>query len=197
MTDEALDRCIRDIYNLFKENDRRQNRNFADVTRSLKRTAREIELLARQVNNLTKLMGNFTETIAFSSIRKILLEHLHLEHISQRVLIRQNDKILHLDLLAFSEKNAKVVYVVEIKNRLTNGDIDDTIKKLNQFYNFFPEHQDKILYGIIATMDVTEQMKEKVIAAGIYLAYLREESFRLEIPDGFHPKPFGLPDAQS
>lgn len=197
MTDEALDRCIRDIYNLFKDSDRRQNRNFADVNRSFKKTAHEIELLARQVNNLTRILGNFTEAIAFSSIRKILLEHLHLEKVSQRVLIRQNEKILHLDLLAYSEKSAKVVYVVELKNRLTDGDIDDMVKKLSQFYNFFPEHQDKSLYGIIAAMDITEQMKEKVMASGIYLAYLREESFRLEIPNGFHPRAFGLPGVQS
>lgn len=193
MTDEALDRCIRDIYNFFKESDRRQNRNFAETARCLKRTAREIELLARQVNNLTRQLGGFTEGIAFPSIRKILMEHLHLDHISQRVLIRQNERYMQVDLLAFSRSNAKVVYVVEIKNRLTNSDIEDTVKKLAQFYHFFPEHQDKILYGIIAAMDVTEEMKEKVIAAGIYLAYLREESFRLEIPDGFQPKPFGPP----
>jgi len=54
----------------------------------------------------------------------------------------------------------------------------------------FPEHNDKKLYGIIAAVDMSEMLKNKVLEAGFYVARIQDETFSLESPSGFQAKCF-------
>ncbi|WP_217807273.1 hypothetical protein [Methylomagnum ishizawai] len=41
---------------------------------------------------------------------------------------------------------------------------------LKDFREFFPEHRDKTVYGILAAVDISEKMREEVLKAGVYVA---------------------------
>lgn len=108
-----------------------------------------------------------------------------MEFISPRALVRKNGDSYELDVLAYSNRTKKEVYVVETKSRLRDDDIDKMIEKLRKFPKFFPEHRDKALFGVITAIDVTDEMKKKVLEAGLYFAEIDDETFTLKIPKGF------------
>jgi hypothetical protein len=79
---------------------------------------------------------------------------------------------------------------VEVKSRLKEEHLKEILRDLERFPRFFPEHKDKALYGIIAAVDVSEQMKKKVLRSGLYLAIIRDDMFQLDVPADFKPKRF-------
>jgi RecB family endonuclease NucS len=91
------------------------------------------------------------------------------------------------DILGYSEEK---VYMVEVKSILKNDHIGEMLENLKRFPKFFPEHKDKALYGIMAAVDIAEHLKKKVIKEGIYMAIIREDTFCIEVPEGFKPKRF-------
>ncbi|MBV5275309.1 MAG: hypothetical protein JZU52_17240 [Lamprocystis purpurea] len=59
---------------------------------------------------------------------------------------------------------------------------------LHQFREFFPEHRDKRLFGILAAVDLTAAMRERVLREGFYAAWIHDQVFDLDVPDGFQPR---------
>ena len=74
--------------------------------------------------------------MAFSSMKRILIEKFGMEFISPRVLVRKSGDSYELDVLAYSNRTKKEVYVVETKSRLRDDDIDKMIEKLRKFPKF-------------------------------------------------------------
>ena len=96
-----------------------------------------------------------------------------MEFVSPRVEVRKNGESFELDVLAYSDGEVNEVYVVEVKSHLREDHLQEMLLDLKKFPLFFPEHKDKALYGIIAAVDVSYQMKQKVLDAGLYLALIR------------------------
>ena len=63
-------------------------------------------------------------------------------------------------------------------------------KILREFRDFFPEHEDKKVYGILAAVDAPEDVRERVLREGIYLARIHDEEFELAVPKDFNPRAF-------
>jgi len=59
---------------------------------------------------------------------------------------------------------------------------------LEHFRTFFPEHVDKTLYGILAMVDAAEDLRQEALSAGIFMAGINDEQFKLEVPKNFQPK---------
>jgi hypothetical protein len=55
---------------------------------------------------------------------------------------------------------------------------------LPKFRTLFPEHSHKKLYDILAPVDWSEELREKVL----YVARIHDEVFELETPSDFQPK---------
>jgi len=183
MTNQEMEKSIEEIWQLFKETDKRINQRSKETDRQLKE-------LSKQIGGLGNKFGGFTEGMAFPSMQRILTEQFKMEFVSPRVRVRKNGESLELDVLAYSNGEVNEVYVVEVKSRLREEHIEDMLSDLKKFYRFFPEHSNKALYGIIAAVDITEQMKKKVLDAGLYLALIRDDTFCIDVPVNFNPKRF-------
>jgi RecB family endonuclease NucS len=61
---------------------------------------------------------------------------------------------------------------------------------LHRFRDFFPEHRDKQLYGILAAVDLSASLREKALQEGLYVAHIHDEVFTLDIPEDFQPRAF-------
>jgi len=113
-----------------------------------------------------------------------------MEYFSLNIEVHKNGETMELDLLSYANENIKEVYIVEVKSHLKEEHIQEMLRDLKRFPRFFPEHKDKALYGIIAAVNVSEQMKKRVLDNGLYLAVIRDDTFRLEVPEGFKAKRF-------
>ena len=194
MTNQELERAIQEIWAMFRETDRRLEKRFRETDRRLeerfKETDRQIRELGKQIGGLGNKFGGFTEGMAFPSMKRILIEEFGMKCVSPRVEVRRDGEVMEIDVLAYSDDGKREVYVVEVKSHLREEDIEKMLGDLRRFRRFFPEHGDKALYGIIAAVDIPEDLRARVLNSGLYLAQIKDDTFELVVPQGFKAKSF-------
>jgi hypothetical protein len=171
---------------------RETDRQIKETDRHLKENLRE---LSTQIGGLGNKFGRFAEGLAFPSMEKILRQRFGLETIALRVKRKrkQGDE-LELDVLAYSNSEQKEVLVIKIKSHLQQRELTQILKTLTQFSEFFPEHQDKKLYGMVVAVDASKEIQQKIIEEGLYLALTHDEQFDLQMPHNFQPRCFCQPN---
>jgi RecB family endonuclease NucS len=80
--------------------------------------------------------------------------------------------------------------VVEVKSHLREDGLDQLRRILREFREFFPEHAGKKVYGILAAVDIPDDVAEKTLREGIYLARIHDDQFELQVPEGFQPRAY-------
>jgi len=197
MTDKQLQQSIAEIWEMFRETDRRFKElaeQFRETDKRIdqrtKETDKQLKELGKQIGGLGNKFGGFTEGMAFPSMQRILTEKFKMEFVAPRIRIKKNGETIELDVLAYANSGIDEVFVVEVKSHLREDHLQEMLKTLEQFPRFFPEHKNKALYGIIAAVDVPDEMKQRVLNAGIYLALIKDDTFCLDTPEGFKAKRF-------
>lgn len=173
-----------------KETDQQQKETNRQLRENDRQLTKQIKELGKQIGGLGNKFGSFAEGMAFPAMEKILRKRFGMEVISPRVKSIKGDKILELDVLAYANSEKNEVYIVEIKSHLHHRELEQVLKIMEEFPKFFPEHKDKKLYGIIAAIDVSEDMKQRVLKEGLYLALIQDDQFKLQTPKNFQPHRF-------
>ncbi len=191
MTDEELRALvvanaegIRELREAQKETDQQ----LKETDRQLKETDRQLKELGIQIGGLGNKFGSFTEGLALNSMSKILRDRFGMECISPRVRIRRGGREVEIDVLAFANSQRNEAVLVEVKSHLGERDVEQMQELLDDFFNLLPEHRGKRLYGILAVVDAPLDLRQQVLARGIYLAHIEDELFALDIPGGFVPR---------
>lgn len=150
---------------------------------------RMIRELRQQMGGLSDKFGSFTEGLALPSMEKILAQRFGMDVIAPRVRARRNGHSLEVDVLAYSHTNDQV-FLVEVKSHLREEALGQLRQTLERFREFFPEHKDKKLFGILAAVDARDDLRARVLKEGFYLARIHDGQFELQVPDGFQPRAF-------
>jgi hypothetical protein len=150
---------------------------------------RQMKELRQQLGGLSDKFGSFTEGLALPSMTKILTQRFGMDVIAPRIRARNNGHSLELDVFAYSNSGDSV-YVVEVKSHLREEALDQMRRILREFRDFFPAHRDKKVYGIIAAVDAPDELRNRVLAEGFYLAKIHDGQFDLQVPEGFQPRAF-------
>ncbi len=98
---------------------------------------------------------------------------------------------MEIDVLAYANSDINTAYVVEVKSRLRERDLRQVLALLERFPEFFPEHADERVFGIVATVDVSEEERQRVVEEGLYLARIDDDLFNMDSPPGFKARAFG------
>jgi len=162
----------------------------ASLAIAQKETDKQLKELGKQIGGLGNKFGSFTESMALPSMEKILRKHFGMAVISPRTRVRKNGKCLELDVFAYSNGEQKTACIVEIKSHVREESLTQMLEIMKEFPKFFPDHADKNLYGILAGVDIPENIKNKVLESGIYVASIRDEHFKLQVPKNFKAKNF-------
>lgn len=190
---EEVWKILREVAQSQKETDRQFKETdvkFKETDREIKETHKQLKELGKQIGGLGKKFGSFTEGLALPSMTKILREQFHMEVISPSVRVSKSGLDAEIDVLAYANSNINEAYVVEVKSPLREEGINQLKEIMNNFRLFFPEHKDKKIYGIIASVDISEALKKRVLDAGFYVARIQDETFSLDTPKGFKAKAF-------
>jgi hypothetical protein len=184
----------------FKETDRRMqetdrqmqetDRQMQETDRRMQETDRQIKELGKQIGGLGAKFGSFTEGLALPAMEKILRDRFGMEVISPSVRVSKAGQHMELDVLAYANGPVNAAYIVEVKSHAREESIAQLKTLLNRFRDFFPEHRDKQLYGILATVDLSASLREKALQEGLYVAHIHDEVFTLDIPENFQPRAF-------
>ena len=128
-----------------KETDRQQKEN----AQQQKKTDKQLKELGQQIGGLGAKFGSFTEGLALPSMETILRQRFGMEVVSPSVRVSKDGKHLEIDVLAYTNGELNIAYIVEVKSHAREESISQLKSILQRFRNFFPEHKDKKLYGCI------------------------------------------------
>lgn len=190
MTDQELKELIaslavdrKEISDLFKETDKK----IAEHDRQL---TKQIKELGKQIGGLGNKFGRFTEGQVFPALEKILRQRFQMEVISQRVTSSVIGLDQEIDVLAYANGTRNEVIVVEVKSLLREREFQQVQRVMDKFPQAFPEHANKRLYGIVAVVEATRDMQQRVLDEGLYLAIINDEQFEMKEPESFQPRQF-------
>jgi len=154
-------------------------------------TRKDLKELAQQIGGLGNKFGSFTEGMAFPSMQKILTERFGVDAITTNYRIKhQNQVVLELDVFAHSNGVLNTAFIVEVKSHVREEHIGQLLNQLNLFRTYFPEHANKKLYGILAGVNIPEDVRQQVYREGLYLATISGEHFCLQNSENFQAKAF-------
>jgi hypothetical protein len=183
-----------DILRLFQETDRQfkeTDRRMQETNdRSIRDIDRQLQENARLIQRLGAKFGSFTEGLALPAMEKILRDRFGMEVISPSVRVSKAGKHMELAVLAYANGTVNAAYIVEVKSHAREESIAQLKTLLHRFRDFFPEHRDKQLYGILAAVDLSASLREKALQEGLYVAHIHDKVFTLDIPEDFQPRAF-------
>ena len=187
-TDRMLKEQAKEADRRLQESDRKfqeTNQRFQEADRRLQKTERMIEELGRQIGGLGDKFGYFTEGMALPSMERILSEQFGMTVVMPRVKIRQKDETIEIDVLSYANGEVNTAMLVEVKSRVKREAIGQFRRIMEQFREFFPEHREKRLLGILAGVDWDRGVEEEAQDAGFLTASIHDEIFELTAPAGF------------
>ncbi len=164
------------------------DKQLKEVSQQQKKTDKQLKELGQQIGGLGAKFGSFTEGLALPSMEKILRQRFGMEVVSPSVRVSKDGKHLEIDVLAYTNGQLNTAYIVEVKSHAREESISQLKSILQRFRRFFPEHKDKKLYGILAAVHVSPELREKILQEGLYVARIHDQVFELDIPDNFQPR---------
>jgi hypothetical protein len=176
---KETDKQLKEVSQQQKETDRQQ-----------KKTDKQLKELGQQIGGLGAKFGSFTEGLALPSMETILRQRFGMEVISPSVRVSKDGQHLEIDVLAYTNGELNTAYIVEVKSHARQEDITQLKSILQRFRSFFSEHKDKKLYGILAAVDLSNELREKILQEGFYVARIHDQVFELDIPDNFQPQTY-------
>jgi hypothetical protein len=189
---KETDLQLKEVSQAQKETDRQLKELGKQTDRQLKelgkQTDRQLKELGKQIGGLGAKFGSFTEGLALPSMEKILRQRFGMEVISPSVRASKEGRHLEIDVLAYANGNLNTAYIVEVKSHAREDSITQLKSILQRFRAFFPEHKDKQLYGILAAVDMSPDLREKTLQEGFYVARIHDQVFELDIPENFQPQ---------
>jgi RecB family endonuclease NucS len=150
----------------------------------------QLKELDKQMHRLSEKFGSFKDGLALPSMSKVLTERFGMEVISPSVRIKKQGEHMEIDVLAYANSDVNEAYVVEVKSHAREESIEQLKTILQRFRRFFPEHKDKALFGILAAVDLSDELRERILKAGFYVARIHDQVFELDVPANFRPKAY-------
>ena len=166
------------------------DRQLKETDRQQQKTDKQLKELGKQIGGLGAKFGSFTEGLALPSMETILRQRFGMKVVSPSVRASEDGKHLEIDVLAYTNGELNTAYIVEVKSHAREESITQLKSILQRFRSFFPEHKEKKLYGILASVDLSNELREKILQEGFYVARIHDQVFELDIPDNFQPRPY-------
>ncbi len=190
---KETDKQLKETDLLLKEVSQQQKENaqqIKETDRQQQKTDKQLKELGKQIGGLDAKFGSFTEGLALPSMETILRQRFGMEVVSPSVRVSKNGQHLEIDVLAYTNGELNTAYIVEVKSHAREESITQLKSILQRFRSFFPEHKDKKLYGILAAVHVSPELREKILREGFYVARIHDQVFELDIPDNFQPQTY-------
>jgi len=189
---QALLQSIKAFQKAQEKTQKKTDEELSELRKSQKKTDQQIKELGKQIGGIGEKFGYFTEGMALLSMEKILRNQFKMEVVSPCITVKnkKTGEEKEIDVLAYANSDVNQVFVVEIKSKLKNEGINQIKKTLKEFFELFPEHKGKKVFGIIAAVDTKPRslMKEKVLKEGLYYAEISDDTFNLKVPKNFQAK---------
>ena len=138
-----------------------------EIEQQFKETDRRIREVNKQIGNLGGKWGRFVENMVAPACETLFVNRgIPVHQVSQRVKKRLEGKTLEIDVLVTNEHH---VLVVEVKSSLGVENVKELIEDLRQFRQFFPEYNQKQLYGAVAGIEIESGADKYAYRQGLFV----------------------------
>ncbi|MBF0158337.1 MAG: hypothetical protein HQL58_02325 [Magnetococcales bacterium] len=191
---------VEEIWALFRENAQQikeTSQQMKETDQSLKRLKMELEEQGRrtdariaetnaQLGRLGNRLGEFVEEMVKpASFRLFQTEGIQIYAVYPNISSKVPGATMEIDVLA--EGHHEVV-AIEAKSKVDEEDIVRHVYRLQRFRKAFPRYADCIVYGAIAGMVISDDMKQLAIDQGLFVIVPSGDSVVLVNESGFKPK---------
>jgi hypothetical protein len=163
--------------------------DFKDEMRTFKDEMREDRReMNRQWGALSNKLGTMVEDLVYPSLPRVIKEALggEAQQVWARYKRRQpNGGLKEFDAIALTDD---LVCLNSTKASLRSADIDGFVSDIATFREYFPEHRDLPLVGILATLAVDESVLNYAEKQGFLVLAVGEEIMEVKNRPGFEPK---------
>ncbi|MBE9202521.1 DUF3782 domain-containing protein [Synechocystis salina LEGE 06099] len=143
-------------------------------------------ILRKELGDLGGSWGRFVENMVAPACETLFQNRgIPVHRVSQRVRGRLGGDTLEIDVLV---TNQDYVLAVEVKSRLSVQDVKDFIEDLQNFRQFFPEYDQKQLYGAVAGIDIENGADKYAYRQGLFILAQSGETVTILNGDQFQPK---------
>ena len=183
---KETDRRFKQTEKLMKENAERMK----ETDRRIEETKQMIEENGKQIGGLGNKFGGYTEAMARPSIRRILEERFDADFLGS---IRRRESkdaaALEVDAWGLSRNGTGAAYLVEIKSKFRDKHIEQVWQLVERFRSYQTDYREqRAVYPMLAAVQISEEQRRKVWAAGIHLIDINDGVFRYaEPPQEFEP----------
>jgi hypothetical protein len=174
----------------FQETERLMREQSQETDRKIQETVAENRRINRQLNqqigDLGGKWGLFVENLVAPACETIFLEWgIPVHRVSQRVRQRQNGDSMEIDVLVLNQDH---VLAVEVKSTLSVDDVKDFSEKLSCFREFFPEYEQRQLYGAVAGIGIDAGADRYAYRQGLFVLAQSGETMAILNDRQFQPR---------
>ncbi len=201
-------RLFRDTDRRFKETDRRfketeallerrfleTNVMFRETDKKMQETDRRLQETDRKLRQLISEFGSqwgrLIEALVESDTLRLFQERgIEVRYIHHRTKVKLNGRTMELDLLL---ENDDEVVVIEAKSQLKVEDVDDFLRQMDDFLEFFPRYRGYRIYGGVAGLGVEDNVARYAYRKGLFVLTVGGEGLaRILNDESFRPRDFG------
>jgi len=183
---QETDRQLKETDRQLKETDRQLKETDRQLKEQSQETNRKICEVNKQIGDLGGKWGRFVENMVAPACETLFLNRsIPVHQVSQRIKKRLNGQTLEIDILVTNENH---VLMVEVKSSLGVNDVKDLVDDLRQFRQFFPEYNQKQLYGAVAGIEIEEGADKYAYRQGLFVLAQAGEAVSILNNDGFQPR---------
>jgi hypothetical protein len=146
----------------------------------------QIKRLSKEIGNLGGKWGRFVENMVAPACETLFVSRgIPVHQVSQRVKKKLDGRVLEIDILVTNEDH---VLVVEVKSSLGVDNVKELIEDLTEFREFFPEYNQKQVYGAVAGIEIEEGADKYAYRQGLFILTQSGENVIIVNGDEFQPK---------
>ncbi|MEO0143515.1 MAG: hypothetical protein ABIL89_01675 [candidate division WOR-3 bacterium] len=177
--------AIRELRKLIEEDRKRaeEDRKRAEEDR------KKIENLTKSISDLNGIWSDYAEKIILDGFENAAKEYgLEIIQLIERQLIRRGGDNYEIDGLAIGKD---FVIVIETKTKFRNEDFEQLENNLNRFFEFYPFYRGYKLYGAIAGIRITENIRNLAEKKGFFVIEHKDgKDVRILNSKDFKPKDY-------
>ena len=166
------------------------NRLAAERAAEADRRMKELEKVAantsREVAGLTTRWGQFVENLVEPGVVRLFQERgIQVKETARRMTSNRLEAPMEIDIWAV---DGDVAVAIEVKSRLSQGDVDGFLDTLSRFRLAFPHYGDYRIYGAVAAIEIDRGADRYAYQRGLWVIKQTGDTVTLANDLSFQPR---------
>ncbi|WP_008312302.1 DUF1626 domain-containing protein [Leptolyngbya sp. PCC 6406] len=147
---------------------------------------RRMKQLQQELGKLGNRLGEFVEWQVRPAVLRLFQQRgIEVHEILPEVSIQRGDAGFEIDLLVVNTTEA---ILVEVKSKLSQGDVDEHLERLAKFKQLMPRYSDVQAMGAVAGMVVPQEVARYAYRKGLFVLAQSGETVEILNDDRFQPR---------